>query len=75
MKYLLMILVIGVVLWFAVRRANRNLPPRRRGAVPLQTMVRCAQCGVHLPAGEAVADGALYFCSPAHRALGPAAPR
>jgi uncharacterized protein len=71
MKYLLVILVVAVVLWFALRRTDRKRTSRRGAPPPTLTMVRCAQCGVHLPASEAVAEGELRFCSVAHRALGP----
>ena len=71
MKYLVVIVVIGLVLWFSLRRSPR-VPPSRGTRPPgrPQPMVRCAHCGVHLPAGEAVPDGSLHYCSPAHRALG-----
>ncbi len=37
-------------------------------AGPLDTMVACAHCGVHLPAAEAVTDAQGHpFCSTAHR--------
>lgn len=40
-----------------------------------EDMVRCAQCGIHLPKGEGIvvsggestAQGEKYFCSEAHR--------
>jgi uncharacterized protein len=72
MKYLLVILVVAVVLWFALRRTGSKRTVRRGAPPPTLTMVRCAQCGVHLPANEAVAEGEFRFCSVAHRALGPA---
>jgi uncharacterized protein len=35
---------------------------------PLDTMVACAHCGVHLPQSETVSDTqGRRFCSPAHR--------
>jgi uncharacterized protein len=32
-------------------------------------MVRCAQCGVHLPRSESVMTGSLFYCTPEHRRL------
>ncbi|MGT2506345.1 PP0621 family protein [Cupriavidus basilensis] len=29
-------------------------------------MVQCAQCGVHLPLGEAIAYRGLHYCRRAH---------
>ncbi|RQZ12179.1 deaminase [Burkholderia sp. Bp9031] len=31
-----------------------------------EPMVRCAECGVHAPKGDAVAVGGEYFCSTEH---------
>jgi uncharacterized protein len=33
-------------------------------------MVRCAQCGVHLPRSEGFLSQGNYFCSDEHRRLG-----
>ena len=75
MKYLLVLAVIGIVLWFSLRRGDRAGARRgRRAPPPPQTMVRCVHCGLHLPEREAVADGALRYCTDAHRRLGPRRP-
>ncbi|WP_321790823.1 PP0621 family protein [Burkholderia pyrrocinia] len=31
-----------------------------------EPMVRCAECGVHAPKGDAIAAGGEYFCSAEH---------
>ncbi|KGF78016.1 PP0621 family protein [Variovorax sp. JS1663] len=74
MKYLLVLIVVlvAVWLWRKGRREelqSRKAPPRApREIAPPQAMLRCAHCGLHLPAAEAVraADGTAY-CSGAHR--------
>jgi uncharacterized protein len=72
MKFLLVVAVVAVVLWFTLRRDA--LPRERKAAAPKPiTMVRCAHCGTHLPPEEAVAEGELRYCSQAHRQLGPRA--
>ncbi len=72
MKYVVVLLVIGVVLWLALRaRAARVRSVRRSRPQPMRPMVRCAHCGVHLPQDEALPAERLFFCSEAHRALGP----
>ncbi|MEC5215804.1 uncharacterized protein RCH09_000738 [Actimicrobium sp. GrIS 1.19] len=49
-------------------REAMDIPPRR--SADGEAMVQCAECGIHVPASEAVAGaGALMFCCPEHRAL------
>ncbi|KWT74944.1 MULTISPECIES: PP0621 family protein [unclassified Variovorax] len=79
MKYLLVlaIILVAVWLWRKARREelqSRTPPPPSAPAPepgsigPPQAMLRCAHCGLHLPAPDAVrgADGTAY-CSAAHR--------
>jgi uncharacterized protein len=77
MKYVIVLVAVAVGLWLLFGRASRrgSVGPGRRGrpAVDAEAMVACAHCGVHLPRGDAVADGALVYCSEAHRIAGPAA--
>ena len=80
MKFLLLLLVVGVGLWMLLSRlrgprggepdddAER---PKKPAAKPVE-MVVCAHCGVHLPATDALVLGPLLYCSDAHRRLGPA---
>ncbi|MEW6707788.1 MAG: PP0621 family protein [Pseudomonadota bacterium] len=70
MKIVVVLLVVGLVLWFALRRGGRPTVKPRAKQPRLQSMVRCAHCGVHLPQDEAVAGDELFYCSEAHRALG-----
>lgn len=73
MKFLLVLVVVGTVLWLMFGRGRRDgsarkKPPPTRPAV----MVACAHCGVHLPHSEALADAAgRPYCSDAHRLAGP----
>lgn len=74
MKYLLVLAVVAVAIW--IWRNNRREeiragtpPPQRppRVAGP-ESMVRCAQCGLHLPAADAVPGrNGNSYCTPAHR--------
>ena len=74
MKYLVVLLVIAVVAWLALRAPALKRPPRkksRRRELAPALMVRCARCGLHLPRDEALpgaADG--FYCSEEHRRLG-----
>lgn len=49
------------------RIAGEKPPARAEPAVRAEDMVRCVQCGVHLPRSEAIMSGGKFFCSEAHR--------
>ena len=70
MKYLLLVLIVLAVLWFARGARPRSAPrPQARPAPPEPaTMLACAQCGLHLPRDEALPGRGGVFCSEAHRA-------
>ena len=76
-KYLLVLLVVAIGIWSLVSRlrgpgGGQDSGARRpQGTKPLE-MVSCAHCGLHLAAGDALAEGARHYCGEAHRRLGPA---
>jgi uncharacterized protein len=72
MKYLILVIVVGGLLWWMLRRPGRG-EKKRAGQPPgaTATFVACAHCGVHVPTPEAVRDGARSYCSDAHRLAGP----
>lgn len=68
MRFLLVFLVVLVLAWrWRTWRASEQ--QRRTRETPPKTtdMVRCAQCGVHVPAQEAVVGLKGQYCSTAHR--------
>ena len=82
MLRLLIWLGLLVVVWWWIRRLLS--PPRARGQAapksarrrdalaPPEAMIDCARCGVHLPASEALRDGAgRPYCCAEHRDAGP----
>lgn len=66
MSKLLLLLILALVVYFAVRAAYRRGTPRRGDAV-VEDMVACERCGVNLPRSEAIQSGGRYFCSKEHR--------
>jgi uncharacterized protein len=78
-KYLLLALVVIWLLYSpAIRRrvqvrrpvAPANRPPQPSTDQP-EPMVRCAHCGVHLPAKDALTDAqGQTYCNQAHRQAG-----
>ena len=75
MKYLLLLAIVLVAVWL-IRGARRRVepPPSAPSSNPTPTkpaapqdVVACAQCGVHLPSGEALPGRGGVFCGEAHR--------
>ncbi|RZL94324.1 MAG: hypothetical protein EOP82_05310 [Variovorax sp.] len=76
MKYLLVLAVVFIAIWLwrkGRRDEMRSRPPSpppapKPTALAPQAMLRCAHCGLHLPAADAIngPDGTVY-CSTAHR--------
>jgi uncharacterized protein len=77
MKYLTVLAVLAVAFWIwrsnrAYRRSH-DLPKSPNAqpsstSTPVQAMLQCAHCGVHLPASDAVAGKQGRYCSAEHRA-------
>jgi uncharacterized protein len=71
MKFLVLLLILLVVVWFIQAKAGRAKPtapkdPPRKGPAALpQDMVECPICLVHLPRTEALPGpgGQLYCCA------------
>jgi uncharacterized protein len=74
MKYLLLLAVLALVFFLlGVKRAKPREPAAPRAQPPAaptqpQAMLRCAECGMHLPADETLPGRGGVFCSAAHRA-------
>lgn len=57
--------VIGLVWWLL--KSYRKQSNQSDVAKTAEEMVRCTQCGVHLPKSESFFAGGEYFCCDAHR--------
>lgn len=68
MKLLLImgLVLVGVWLWRSNRETHRQRKPAPPANATPQEMVRCAHCGVHLPASEAVQGKKGLYCSVEH---------
>lgn len=67
MGRLLFLLAVVAVIYLLIRSYRRSPPASPRSAAPGEDMVRCAQCGIHLPRSEAIQADGEFFCSQAHR--------
>ena len=71
-KIILLVLAFAAALWLVRglrRRSGTESGDRaEKSAAPgAEDMVRCAQCGVHLPRGESFMTGQEFFCSVQHQ--------
>ncbi len=65
------LIIIAVAVWLAIHALRRIIqyltPPKAAAGGATKNMVRCAQCGLHLPESEATSDQGLHFCCEEHR--------
>lgn len=66
MSRLLLIIAVAVVIYLLVRSFRKQTPQQDK-TITAEDMVRCAQCGVHLPKGESVQADGQFFCGAEHR--------
>lgn len=75
MSYLLRWLIVLAVAWIAFRlwrSATRRSVTDRKGSTTVP-LVRCAHCGTHVPAHEALERSGRHYCSLEHLNAGPRA--
>lgn len=69
MKYLVVLVVVGLGLW--LWRSGRSDGSTRRPSAPppkqAQAMIECALCHVHVPQADAVAGARGQYCCIEHR--------
>lgn len=73
---LIRLIVIGLIIWLLYRMFVRVLQkPTAQSKEPTKgiarDMVKCAHCGIHIPADEALCREEKCYCSPEHRDAGP----
>jgi uncharacterized protein len=65
------LIIIAVAVWLAIHTLRRIIqhltPPKTAAGGAAKNMVRCAQCGLHLPEAEAISVQGLHYCSEEHR--------
>lgn len=75
MKYVLLAVVL-MVAWGVWSKQRRRPPPaakpRPPAALPVDNMVACAHCGMHVPQSEALLQNERLYCSRSHSQQGPA---
>ena len=66
----IILLVLGLIFVYSILKSyrrgvdHRDAPPPARAG---EDMVRCAQCGVHLPRSESFTTRGAFYCSAEHQ--------
>ncbi len=66
-KYLLLTAGVLVLVWLVRAGLRRHDKAKRPDQVAAENMVRCAECGIHLPRGESLIVRGQYYCCPEHQ--------
>ncbi len=71
MPNLIRVIVLVAIVWLVYRmikqwRAQTH-SIKKNPADKIETIVKCSQCGVHIPENEAVIHDSHTFCSTAHK--------
>ncbi len=75
--WIALIVLIGMAVRAKLKKMSSQQPPFQQPPRPqepareIESMTRCAQCGLHFPASEAVRADGLDYCSPGHVRLPP----
>lgn len=65
---IIIVFFIGWVLYGVYRRWQTRLPEKPAKAdEKIDTMVKCAQCGVHFPEKNAIEHNGQFFCCKEHK--------
>ncbi len=69
MKYLVLLVVVGVGLWLwrSGRAQSRVQRPPASSPQQAQAMIECGLCHVHVPQADAVSGARGQYCSIEHR--------
>ncbi|WP_110946941.1 PP0621 family protein [Pseudomonas bohemica] len=74
-RLIMWVALIMAAIWFFKRltKGPARKPTNAAPEIDATPMVRCAQCGVHVPRDRALSQGQQWYCTEAHRLQGPAA--
>lgn len=64
-RLLFWIILIAAAFWLWRRLTSKPSAPKRTEQ-PTLAMVRCAQCGVHVPRDQALPNHNRWYCSQTH---------
>ena len=67
----ILVIVLGLFIAYWILKSYKKKSEKRgdADAASSEDMVRCAQCGVHLPRSESITSQSAFYCSADHRRL------
>lgn len=66
MGKLIFYIIIAILVYWIIKNRKSRKAKKETPLEPIEDMVSCAYCGIHLPKGEAISDRNRYFCSNEH---------
>jgi uncharacterized protein len=69
---MLKILFLALTVWIVIsilKNYSRNVDSEVKKSAKSEDMVKCAQCGVHLPKSDSIAEQGQYYCNEEHSKL------
>lgn len=63
------LIIIAFLIYWGLKNLQRVKKQSTKSNDAIEDMVRCAQCGLHIPRSESIAADDKYFCSNDHRQL------
>ena len=71
---IIQLIAIVIVFWLLIRMLRHWYESTKGKSVPsdkqkasIDSVVKCEECGLHIPEKEAIRDDNLFFCSHEHR--------
>lgn len=62
-RFLIPIIIIGVVVWFFMRKTPQKQQKTKKEELSGETMVECLECGTYISLKEAYSHKGKHFCS------------
>lgn len=70
MGKLIFYIMVAVLIYWVIQNRQSKTEKTETHSEPIEDMVSCTHCGVHLPKSEAISnDKNQYFCCNEHRNL------
>ncbi|MEY3200571.1 MAG: hypothetical protein RIR70_121 [Pseudomonadota bacterium] len=63
----LLMLALAMLLLRVLGKSSKRPDAEKPVNPPVERMVSCARCGLHVPQSEAVVDGDRFYCCETHR--------